>query len=988
MKPSSIATSATSAAIAVLMLAQTAAAAEPAPLRYAIYVRGAFNGWGTDNVLAWQGKGIYQADVQVNPGNHAFKVGSRDWSVEWVANPAASVSVALGKAYPLATEAGPQDYLFTKQTATFRFRVDAADPAHPVLSVTRIDAAASGAAADPHAGARASATLAFPTWDGKTETARFSVRNLQAPLRTYAHSTTLQLRDPGPQATTYQEDAALPVVRSGNLAFDALFALAGREMKQDSVSEISDGNYNGGAPVPCACFETGEKWHYVWTRDLSYAADLGLAMLDPQRVRNSLDFKVSGWRSGLPVSPHVAGSAANGLQIVQDTGSGGSWPVSTDRVTWAFAVEDVLNNLPAAGRVAIAARTLTILSNTIENDRSAAFDAASGLYTGEESFLDWRDQTYAKWIPDDLSSMASSKALSTNVGHYKALTLAAQLAREQADDARAARYEAWARDLKAAINTHLWLDDAGMYSSLTGPHFDGAPLHKFDWLGQALAIVTGVADGARARRILASYPHGPMGAPVIWPQQHDMPVYHNRAIWPFVTAYGLRAAIVGKNVAVADAAYDTLMRGAALNMSNMENLEWLSGQPLLLDEAHPDLIGPVISSRRQLWSVGAYLGMVVRAVFGVSTTHDGIDVNPFITARLRSGVFGKSDTVAMNNLRLRGHNINVTLRLPPAAAPGKEGYYAIERILVNGRPAAAAIPWSQLAAANNNIEVVFGQLVAGEQGIRRVNANPYQEAPAVFGPREPRITHLARADGVTTLTIAAAAAAAAAPADEQAGIAYNVYRDGKLVAANVAAGAWQDRSGSDAACYAVEAQYTASGNRSHHGVPRCADPGLAISIMDSRVESSVVVAPPNARFAEPHLVDWGKPHDRFSVRDVRVAQAGDYAVQVRYHNGANQVNLGISGGVKWLAVKDASGAIVAEGVVQLPHARLDKANTPTVFSTPLAARLKPDAAYRIEMSDFYNMSYLQSNSSFSAAGGAGGPSNRFDIYGVRLLRTE
>jgi hypothetical protein len=42
-------------------------------------------------------------------------------------------------------------------------------------------------------------------------------------------------------------------------------------------------------------------------------------------------------------------------------------------------------------------------------------------------------------------------------------------------------------------------------------------------------------------------------------------------------------------------------------------------------------------------------------------------------------------------------------------------------------------------------------------------------------------------------------------------------------------------------------------------------------------------------------------------------------------------------------------------------------------------------AYRIEMSDFYNMSYLSSNASFSAAGGVDGPSNRFDIYGLRLL---
>ena len=965
-------------AAALFAQSMTAIAAEAPPLRYDIYVRGAFNGWGTDNVLAYQGKGVYQADILVSPGNHAFKIGSKDWAAEWVANPAASVSVKLGAAYPLATEAGPEDYLFTKRTATFRFRVDVSDPKRPVLTVAQVDTPSAAQAADPHAGAGATASMTFPTWDGKEETARFSVRDPMAPLRSYAQSTTMQLRDPGPQSTTYEEDASLPVVRSGNLAFDALFALAGHEMKLDSVKAIRDGNYNGGAAIPCDCFETGEKWHYVWTRDLSYAADLGLAMLDPQRVRNSLMFKLSGWRAGVAEAPHVAGTD-DGLQIVQDTGSGGSWPVSTDRITWAFAAEEVLKTLPAGERAAFATQALRALANTIENDRIAAFDKTTGLYTGEESFLDWRDQTYAKWITDDLASMASSKALSTNVGHYKALTLAAQLAREQGDKARARRYDDWARDLKRAINTRLWLDDAGMYSSLTAPHFDGAPLHKFDWLGQSLAIVTGIADGARTQKILASYPHGPMGAPVIWPQQQDMPVYHNRAMWPFVTAYGLRAAIVGRNVAVADAAYDSLMRGAALNLSNMENLEWLSGQPLLLDEAHTNLIGPVINSKRQLWSVGAYLGMVIRDVFGVSATRDGIEVKPFVTARLRGGVFAAGDTIALYNLRLQGRAVNVKLRLPPVPAAGTNGYYAVERILVDGKPAGGSIPWSALDA-HSDIEIQLGKLVEGATAIHRVNADPYAETPAVFGPREPRIEGVARTGGTTTVTIA--------PPDRQAGITYNVYRDGKLVAAKLQAGSWKDDQGGPAACYAVEAQYTASGNRSHHSVPRCAGPSVAIAATDPRMDSSVAVAPVNTRFAEPHLANWGQPADRFAVRDVRVPQAGDYAVQVRYHNGANQINLGISGGVKWLALKDESGKIVAQGVVQLPHARIEKANTPTVYSTPLAARLKANVAYRIEMSDFYNMSYLDSNRSFSAAGGVDGPSNRFDIYGVRLLRTN
>lgn len=949
-------------------------AADTAPLKDDIYIRGAFNGWGLDNLMAWRGNGIYETDILVSPGYHAFKIGSRDWGAEWVIDPSASVAVEPGKPYRMDTHPGPEDYLFVKQTSTWRFTVDVSDPANPVLRVGRLDGQAPASSADPHAGHTVVA-LDFPTWDGKRETARFSADDPAAPLRTYTQSTTMQLRDPGPQHVRYRESAALPRVRSGNLAFDALFALASAEMLQDSVHEIRDGNYNGNAPIACECFETGEKWHYVWTRDLSYAADLGLAMLDPQRVRNSLEFKLSGWRPGVIRAPHVAGSG-DGLQVVQDTGSGGSWPVSTDRITWAYAAEKVLLTLPPAERASFARMALTALSNTIDKDRLAAFDKATGLYTGEESFLDWRDQSYAAWIPADLASMASAKALSTNVGHYKALTLAAQLAREQGEPARAGRYDRWARELKDAINRRLWLDDAGMYSSLTAGHFDGAPMHKFDWLGQALAIDTGVAGAARARSIVANYPHGPMGAPVIWPQQPGMPVYHNRAIWPFVTAYGLRAAARSGNVSVADAAYETLMRGAALNLSNMENLEWLSGQPLLLDEQHPSLIGPVINSKRQLWSVGAYLGMVVEDVFGVHLTAAGVELTPFVTARLRREAFGASRIATLDNLRLQGKAISVRLHLPPAVQDS--GYYRVARVALDGQAVRTAIAWAELKDGST-IDIDLGPLVAGDQAIRRVNAHPYEEDPKVFGPPEPRIAHLERTPaGKPVLGIAA---------NGNADARYNLYKNGKLVAAGVTGDAWTDDHGGATGCYAAEAVYARTTNYSHHGIPRCIGAAIDVPVTDARVSSNLPLATPSQRFPQPHIQGWGSPGDRFAVDAIRVAQPGQYAVQVRYHNSANQVNLGISGGVKWLALKDASGRVVAEGVVQLPHARIEKADTPAVYSTPIAAALKP-GSYRLELSDFYNMSYLRSNSTFSAAGGVEGPSNRFDIYGVRLLRVR
>src|SRR6185437_12659825 len=104
---------------------------------------------------------------------------------------------------------------------------------------------------------------------------------------------------------------------------------------QDSVTAIHDAAYDHDRPIPCTCFETGDKWHYVWTRDLSYAVDLGLWRFDAARARNGLYFKLSDSR--VP-------STSKGPFVVQDTGSGGSWPVSTDRVAWFLAARHLLDD--------------------------------------------------------------------------------------------------------------------------------------------------------------------------------------------------------------------------------------------------------------------------------------------------------------------------------------------------------------------------------------------------------------------------------------------------------------------------------------------------------------------------------------------------------------------------------------------------------------------------------------------------------------------
>ena len=781
-------------------------------------------------------------------------------------------------------------------------------PRRPLLAAAIAAALAGGPAL-----ANTSVELPFGAYK-----AGFATPDAQATLRSYTQSTTMPLRDNAPQSITYAEQAGLPKVRSGNLAFDALFALAVTEMKQDAVQAIRDGSYNGGQPIACECFETGEKWHYVWTRDLSYAANLGLAMLDPQRTRNSLLFKLSGYRSGKP--PLAAGSD-DGLQIVQDTGSGGSWPVSTDRVSWAFGAEQALKSLPPEERTPFAATALLALRNTIENDRIAAYDTASGLYNGEQSFLDWREQSYAAWVPNDLSSMATSHSLSTNVAHYKALTLAADLARQAGDNDTAQRYARWASELKIAINDRLWLKDAGMYSSMTAGHFDGAAMHKFDWLGQSLAIVTGVADAGQAQSILAHYPHGPLGAPVIWPQQPGVPVYHNRALWPFVTAYGLRAAAQYGNVAVADAAYASLLQGAALNLSNMENMEWRAGDPS----------APAINSRRQLWSVGGFLGMVVQQVFGIGVDAERLHVNPFITSRLRREWFAGSDTIELSGLTLHGKRLHIRIKLPPAVA--LEGYYMPVGGKLNGKDARSPVAWSELAD-DNLIEVEMGTLVPGRQQITFAGTEDASTAPP-----EPVVQ---QAPGSATLQISPGAGT-------QESARFNVYRDGQLLAASIAAGHWPIASrGSPAACYAVEATYPASGLRSHHSQPLC----LAASVEAIGAPDSVIA-----------------PKD------------GRYNVQLRYNNHAHQINLGITNAVQLLRLRDKHGAVTAEGIIQMPH---NASAYGPAWSTPLPAVLK-QGSYRLELQPFYNMSSLQANASYAAAGGSSGARNHADVQGARIL---
>jgi hypothetical protein len=128
---------------------------------------------------------------------------------------------------------------------------------------------------------------------------------------------------------------------------------------------------------------------------------------------------------------------------------------------------------------------------------------------------------------------------------------------------------------------------------------------------------------------------------VIWPERADQPIYHNRAIWPFVSTYALRAARAINDPERIAHELRSLMRGAALSGSNMENFE-LTTQAVHVDDGK--LSGPVVDSPRQLWSVAGYLEMVTEGVFGL--TDDG-QIEAKLPVSLVPMLFGNSDRISL-----------------------------------------------------------------------------------------------------------------------------------------------------------------------------------------------------------------------------------------------------------------------------------------------------------------------------------------------------
>ncbi len=416
-------------------------------------------------------------------------------------------------------------------------------------------------------------------------------------------------------------------------------------------------------------FYTGTNWHKVWTRDTAISMQYILSWLFPEISTNCANAKVVG-KDG-------------NLTFEEDTGTGGSYPVSTDRIIMMLAVWETYL---ADGNEETLEYFYNVAKNTIEQDYTVVYDKEAGLFRGETCGLDHRDKTYGDWTGEDdqngIVTIAEGKATSTNVIFCQVMKILSEAATILGkDEAEAKAWADLAADLEEAISTRLWHDELGTYTSWEYPDWMGSPLaYKQDVLANGYAVWYNIGGQEKADSIMENHTLVPFGANTVYPQKNAQRwtdyKYHDSGVWPGWEAILMIGAVnnANENNLLAEEIWNSCIRGAAACLTNYEVIDYETGEGL--------------HSTQQLWSVAATMAGYYRVLFGMEYTTEGITFDPYVpewmegpfyiggykyrNAEIDMELRGKGDTVKA--IYVNDEQVENDYVLPTDA----EGYYYIE----------------------------------------------------------------------------------------------------------------------------------------------------------------------------------------------------------------------------------------------------------------------------------------------------------------------
>lgn len=574
----------------------------------------------------------------------------------------------------------------------------------------------------------------------------------------------------------------------------------------------------------------GANWSTVWTRDIAYAAALGGALAAPDAVRRSLESRV---RDGV---------------ILQDTGTGGGWPVSTDRVSWALGAWAYIKLTGDEAWSKWAADV--ILATLAEDARVLPPVDEHPLRTGETSFLDWRLQSY----PDgtSIADIGASYAFGTNVLHAIARHIAALLLKQQGRKAEAEKLHAESAAITAAIQKNFYRAGTGQYGmTLTA---DGHLDERTDSLATALAVLCGVV-GDHGARALHALPRSPWGTPVFAPYKASVKdAYHNRAVWPFAEAFVMLAHAELQDTAGAAFSLSSLLRAALAFGTHKENFNAESGRA---EET-------LLNSDRQLWSDCGMLGAVYHGLFGLQFQQKNLFISPCVPKEYAGSHW-------LTGLRVRGMVLDIHLH----------GYGTeIAAVTVNGKPGSSLIPLETEGHLYIEIELM--------------PIDEEEKTPSFTPAAEDLPTPCWDAPGRERLSWHPVEGAES----------YCIYRDGRAFATTF--DCYRSLDADDTRYHRYAVQAVGQNKASSLSTPfECAPEGSAYSLLPARIGAA-------AEYTVEHGQAWldTQPHTaRLDYEEVTLP-AGTYRLRVHYTNATASERDGDTCALRELFLDGASAALL------------------------------------------------------------------------------
>ena len=382
-----------------------------------------------------------------------------------------------------------------------------------------------------------------------------------------------------------------------------------------------------------------------WTRDAAINTWNAGGMICPEVSLNTLKSVLERTENGYKIGGEYWDA------IIWTTGAWYQYLYTGDKEFLKMAYNATVNSLAYFEETEFDAEKNLFRGAACYGDGVAAYPDiyASHGQSGIISFADMKEYCHEKGVGIPMM------ALSTNCLYYNAYVIADKMAEELGE---IKKYEAKAKAMYDAINHHFWSEEKGNYLYLVD-EFGGCD-HE-EGLGCAFAILFGVADEEKTKKILQNQYITARGIPCVWPTfdrylTEDGMGFgrHSGTVWPHVQGFWADAAAQNGNATAFDKELKVQTENAVKDYQFAEIYHPITGEIYGGRQERGNGIVDWRAEPYQTWSATAYLRNIYMDLAGMKFDTDGIQFHPIKTNLM--------ETMKLSNFKYRDCVLNISIK--------------------------------------------------------------------------------------------------------------------------------------------------------------------------------------------------------------------------------------------------------------------------------------------------------------------------------------